>query len=98
MLFNQQIHKTDLRISTEFSLQTLIHCLTIHLSVYQHFGLIHSYIQTCGDTHIKVVNRFSDIELVHGRDDYGRSSKKKQYNKKKQINASPSKPPFQSTH
>lgn len=44
------------------------------------------------------MNRFSDIELVHGWDDYGRSGKKKQHNKKKQINASPSKPPFQSMH
>lgn len=70
----------------------------MHLSVYQHFGLIHSSIQTRGDTHIEVVNRFSDIELVHSRDDDGRGSKKKQHNKKKQINASPSEPPFQSTH
>lgn len=67
--------------------------------LYQNFGLIHSYIQTIYDnTHIKVVNRFSNIELVHGWDDYGRSSKKKQHNKKKQIDGSPSKPPFQSTH
>lgn len=50
------------------------------------------------DTHVKVVNRFSDIELVHSWNDYGWSGKKKQHNKKKEINAKPSKPPFETMH
>jgi len=60
--------------------------------------VLYTAISKHGDTHIKVVNRFSDIELVHGWYDYGWSSKKKQQNEKRQINAPPSDPPVQPTH
>lgn len=47
-------------------------------------------------THIKILNRFCYIELIHSWDNDGRSSQKKEKDEKDYVDKTPLKPPLQS--